>query len=104
MIEIQGYIMVVLAAILGILDKNIAILLFISTILMGIIVSLSALLIAEKENNYFKLRDLLKLIAYAIIENFGPRQMISFWRVQGLFNIIGGETGWGDIRRKGVNR
>ena len=104
MIELQGYIMVFLAAILGILDKNIAILLFVSTILMGVIVSLSALLIAERENNYFKLEDLLKLIGYAIIENFGPRQLFSFWRIQGLYSVVFGQSGWGHMRRRGVRR
>lgn len=103
MIEIQGYLMVVLAAILGILDSKIALLLFISTIFMGIIVSLSALLIAEKETHYFRLRDLLVLIWYAIIENFGPRQLFSFWRIRGQFSIIFGQGGWGQIKRKGVS-
>lgn len=104
MIEIQGYIMVVLAAVLGILDSKIALLLFISTIFMGIIVSLSALLIAEKENQYFKMGDLLRLISFAIIENFGPRQLISFWRILGQFSIIFGQGGWGQIKRKGVSQ
>lgn len=102
MIEIQGYIMVVLAVYLGILDRNIAMLLFVSTILMGTIVSLTALLIAERETHYFKLKDLLILIVYAIIENFGPRQLFSFWRIQGLFSIVFGKGGWGHIRRLGV--
>jgi len=103
MFEIQGYLMVVLAAMLGILDANIAMLLFISTIFMGIIVSLSALLIAEKETHYFNLRDLLRLIGYAVIENFGPRQLFSFWRLRGQINIVFGQGGWGQIKRKGVS-
>ncbi len=103
MIEIQGYLMVVLAAILGILDSKIALLLFISTIFMGIIVSLSALLIAEKETHYFTLKDLLKLLGYAVIENFGPRQLFSFWRIRGQFSVIFGKGGWGQIKRKGVS-
>ncbi|MBN2899095.1 MAG: glycosyltransferase [Clostridia bacterium] len=101
-IEFQGYIMVVLAAILGILDRNIAILLFISTILLGVIVSISSLLIAERESHYFKLRDLLKLLLYAVIENFGIRQLFGFWRIRGLVRIVFGKGGWGHIQRQGV--
>lgn len=104
MVEFQGYVMVLLAFVLGILDKNIAILLFISTILMGIIVSLAALLIGEREANYLRLRDAMKLLLYAIVENFGPRQLFSFWRIRALFNIVFGQGGWGDIKRRGVNR
>ena len=102
MIEIQGYLMVVLAAWLGILDERIALLLFVTTILMGIIVSLSSLLIAERENNYFRIRDLLVLLGYAIIENLGPRQIFSFWRIIGQFKVIWGSQGWGHMKRKGV--
>jgi len=103
MIEVQGYIMIVLAAILGILDTNIALLLFISTILLGIIVSLSALLISTKETHYFSFKDLMILIFFAIIENFGPRQLISFWRFHGQLTILFGKGGWGNIKRRGVS-
>lgn len=102
MIEFQGYLMVVLAAALGILDERLALLLFFTTILLGIIVSLSSLLIAERENNYFRVKDITKLILYAIIENLGPRQLFSFWRIIGQFKIIFGAQGWGTMKRKGV--
>lgn len=104
MIEIQGYLMVVLAAALGILNERLALLLFITTICLGIVVSLSSLLIAERENNYFSARDVGKLILLAIIENFGPRQLFSFWRVLGQFNVIWGPQGWGHIQRKEVRK
>ncbi len=102
MLEFQGYIMVILAAFLGILDTQIALLLFMSTILLGIIVSLTSLLIAERETHYFKIGDVLRLIGYAFIENFGPRQLFGIWRVLGQINIIFGQGGWGQIKRKGV--
>jgi len=101
MIELQGYLMVVLAAVLGILNVQVALLLFISVILFGIIVSMSSLLIAEREKHYFSIRDVIKLISYAFIENFGIRQMISFWRFRGQMSIIFGKAGWGQIKRKG---
>lgn len=102
LIEIQGYIMVVLAAILGILDAEIALLLFIATILFGIIISLTSLLIAERETHYFTFKDLMILVLFAIIENFGPRQVVSFWRIRGQFSILFGKGGWGHIKRRGV--
>lgn len=102
MIEFQGYLMVVLAAALGILDERLALLLFFTTIFLGIIVSLSSLLIAERENNYFKIKDISVLILYAVVENFGPRQMFSFWRIIGQFKIIIGQQGWGHMKRKGL--
>lgn len=102
MIEFQGYIMVILAALLDILDPRMALMLFITTILLGIIVSLSSLLIAEHETNYFKTKDLLKLIGLAIIENFGPRQLMSFFRIIGVYKTIFASQSWGHIQRKGM--
>ncbi|MDK2867513.1 MAG: peptidoglycan-N-acetylglucosamine deacetylase [Clostridiales bacterium] len=102
MIEFQGYIMVVLAFILGILDTRIALLLFASTILLGIIVSLTSLLIAERETHYFTFKDLMRLLSLAIIENFGPRQRFSFWRIEGQLRVIFGKSNWGKIKRRGM--
>lgn len=103
MLEMQGYIMVVLSAFLGMLDSTILLLLFIATILSGLIISMSSLLIAERETHTFSVKDVLVLIGYAFIENFGPRQLFSFWRVMGQVNMIWGQGGWGQIKRKGVS-
>lgn len=100
-IEIQGYVMVVLALILGLLNKEIALILFVSTILMGVLISVSSLLIAEKDVKYFKPKDLFILIIYSIIENFGPRQLFSLWRVGGYLNMLKKPSGWDKPERKG---
>lgn len=101
LIEIQGYCMVVLAAILGLLNVKIALLLFISTILMGVLISLSSLLMAEKETDYFTMKELMVLILYSFVENFGPRQLISLWRFSGYINSLKKPKGWGKMERKG---
>ena len=102
LVEIQGYLMVFCAAVLGILDAKLALLLFVTTILFGIIVSLTSLLIAQRDADYFRTGDLLRLILYAVIENFGLRQLISFWRVFALFNLLVSHESWGQIKRKGM--
>lgn len=101
LVEIQGYAMVVLATGLGLLNAKVALLLFISTILLGIVISLASLYLAEKETDYFSLNELAILIAYAIAENFGPRQIISLWRVTGYINSLKTPKGWGKMERKG---
>ena len=102
MIEFQGYIMVVLAFFLGVLNSKIALLLFVSTIFLGVIVSLTALLIAERETHYFRLRDLFKLMLLALLENLGPRQRFSWWRIEGQLRVIFTRESWGTIKRKGM--
>jgi cellulose synthase/poly-beta-1,6-N-acetylglucosamine synthase-like glycosyltransferase/HEAT repeat protein len=100
-IELQGYCMVIAALFLGLLNPTIAILLFISTTMVGIFISTASLIIAEQEVNYFKGKDILKLIFFAFIENFGFRQFMSMWRVVGYVNALRGASGWGKMQRKG---
>ena len=102
MIELQGYVLVVIGLILGMINQRIALLLFIATVLLGIINSLASLAIAEKEEQYYRFRDVLILAVYAVLENFGPRQWISFWRIRGQLGILFGQGGWGKIQRKGI--
>lgn len=101
LVEVQGYIMVIAALLLGLLNTEIALLLFISNIMLGVFVSLSALIIAEKNNNYFTYGDSLKLVLYAIIENFGPRQIFALWRFGGYLKMFTKPQGWGEQTRKG---
>lgn len=101
LLEIQGYVMVIVAFFLGLLSAKLAVLLFLSTVLMGTLISVLSLLIAERDLNYFSYRDIFILIFYAIAENFGPRQLFSFWRIGGYFNILKKPQGWGKLERKG---
>lgn len=99
--EIQGYIMVGLAAIFGLISTKLALLLFVSSIFMGILISMGSVLIAERQLYYFNYRDTLKMLLIAFIENFGPRQIFSLWRVLGFLNAMKKPTGWGKMERKG---
>ncbi|MGE4273912.1 MAG: glycosyltransferase [Desulfitobacterium sp.] len=101
LIEFQGYIMVLAALMFGLLNAEIALLLFVSTVLMGVLVSIFSLLIAETDLIYFKLKDILLLVVYSILENFGPRQLFSLWRVGGYLNMLKKPSGWGKLERKG---
>lgn len=100
LIEFQGYVLVLFAIVLGILNTKVALLLFISSVVMGIIISLGSLYILEKDSNHFTRRDIYKLILYAFIENFGPRQIASFWRIRGFFSAMESPKGWGKMIRK----
>jgi cellulose synthase/poly-beta-1,6-N-acetylglucosamine synthase-like glycosyltransferase/HEAT repeat protein len=99
--EIQGYLMVLIAAIFGLISAKLAFLLFVATILLGILISMASILIAERQVAYFSYRDTLKLLALAFLENFGPRQVFSMWRVLGYFSAMKKPKGWGVMERKG---
>ncbi len=99
--EIQGYSMVALAALFGLISTKLALLLFFSTILMGVLISMASILIAERQISYFSYRDTLRMLAIAFLENFGPRQIFSMWRVLGFLNAMKKPKGWGEMERKG---
>lgn len=99
--EIQGYIAVVIALFLGLIDPKLALLLFIATILLGMLVSIFALAISGKENDYFPGPYLTTMLLYAVLENFGVRQLLSFWRVTGFFSALRQTADWGNMERKG---
>lgn len=99
-VEIEGYIMLILALILGYLNTQMAMLLFITTILLGVFVSMASFIILGKSEVRFSTKDVVKLLWYAIIENFGPRQVASLWRAGAIFKLLRGNHGWEKAQRK----
>ncbi len=99
--EVQGYAVFFLALFLGILKLPIILFLLTATILFGILVSLTALLLSEKEIVSFSPRDKARLLAAVLWENAGPRQLISQIRVKGFFSALRNRRGWGTIKRRG---
>lgn len=103
-IEAQGLFLVILSAFLGLLNLPIGLLLFTATILLGILVSVSSVLISEMDYEMYDTRDVLRLLVMAVVENFGIRQYISLWRVSGFFSAMRKNRGWGAQVRKGFDR
>lgn len=69
----------------------------------GVLMSLFSLILEELTfRTYTSKRALLKLIFVAIIENFGYRQLNSWWRVRGLWQWARGRKhNWGTMKRVG---
>jgi hypothetical protein len=44
---------------------------------------------------------MVRLLGYAILENFGYHQLHDIWRAIGYFDIARGKKGWGEQRRRG---
>ena len=100
-IELQGLVIFVSSIFLGLLDANILLLLLLAGILMGIFVSMQALLIVKKDISQFRLREIFILIAYAFAENFGPHHVLNFFRITGYRSALAQTRGWGEMKRKG---
>jgi cellulose synthase/poly-beta-1,6-N-acetylglucosamine synthase-like glycosyltransferase len=69
---------------------------------LGVVLSISAVCLEELTfRRYPRKMDLLSLFFVGILENFGYRQLNTFWRVRGLVASARGVKDWGRSRRRG---
>lgn len=100
-IELLGYGVVVLSFYFNLINIQMFWLFLLLAFLYGVFLSVGAILIEEiTYRRYPKWSSVLKLMLYAILENFGYRQLNAWWRVQALFQLLFGENGWGKITRR----
>lgn len=101
-VELFGYIFMAVAWWQGWVSwESFAIFLFVA-IGLGILLSAFGLLLEEISFHlYPRASQLLTLAAVVVLENFGYRQMNSWWRLIGLYKWArGGEAKWGVMTRK----
>jgi cellulose synthase/poly-beta-1,6-N-acetylglucosamine synthase-like glycosyltransferase len=102
LVELSGYILLPLAALLGLLAPINAIVYTLCAVVLGIILSVSAVLLEEASfHRYPRWRELLLLNFIAIVENFGYRQLTLWWRLRGTWDYLRGNKQWGAQVRQG---
>lgn len=102
LIEVSGYLVTVVAVMFGLLDIVFAQLLFLAAVVFGAMISMTSVLLEEMSfRRYPKVRHLLLLAAIGVIENFGYRQLTTYWRLKGLIDFLRKKQGWGVMTRKG---
>lgn len=90
---------------LGILDVSFAVLFFLVAYGYGLLLTTFTLVLEELSfHRYAGLRDRLLLVAWALLENLGYRQLTVFWRLRGLGKFWGGRTDWGVMERRGFQQ
>jgi cellulose synthase/poly-beta-1,6-N-acetylglucosamine synthase-like glycosyltransferase len=104
-IEASGYIVTAIAVAFGMIDVVFAQLLFLCAVVFGAMISLTSVLLEEMSfRRYPKVRHLLLLAALGVIENFGYRQLTTWWRLKGVIDFFRNKQGWGVMTRKGFTR
>ncbi len=99
--EITGYLVFFFSILTGILNPPFVILFFTAAILFGILLSTAALLMEEiYYRQYPRLRDVLTLLGFAVLENFFYRQIHAWWRFRGLLDFMFKKSTWGTLERK----
>jgi len=100
-LESMGYLMLILGLVLGLLTPLLVAIIFSVSILFGIFLSLCALLVSERKDEYTNKKTTLTLIFFAIIENIGYRQIVSVHRIISFFSALKDSGKWGSQKRKG---
>lgn len=100
-IEFIGWFVVPIAWVLGALSTTSLVWMLVLAFGAGLANSLTALLLDETYGYFNSPADTSRLVAMALLENFGPRQMTVVWRMRAL---LGGHAtrSWGNMERRGV--
>jgi len=88
-VEFIGYLLIPLAIVLKLVPLYLCLLFIVLGLAYGGFLSVGAVLLEElTHRRYPRTRDLLALLVYAVFENIGYRQLILFYRFQGVLRFL----------------
>lgn len=103
-IEFLGYIVVPLSYYFGLINYDYFVLFLTLAIAYGIFLSTMGIFLEELTfRRYPRWGDLFKLLLFGVMENFGYRQINSFWRFQAFFQFLfGKKVRWEAVKKTGA--
>jgi cellulose synthase/poly-beta-1,6-N-acetylglucosamine synthase-like glycosyltransferase len=100
--EAVGLISLAFGLFLGIVDWNFAALFYLTAYGLGTALTAFTLILEDLSfHRYETFRDRVLLLSWALLENFGYRQITVYWRLRGLWKFLRGKKDWGAMERKG---
>ena len=104
-VEVLGIPIVIAAWFLGALSVWFFLTFLAVSVLLSVLISIAAILLEEYAvQRHKRPGDLARLVLYALLENFGYRQMTAFFRCRGVVDLVRHRHEWGEMRRKGLER
>ena len=104
-IEVLSYLVLPFAVLLGLLSPAYLLAFGVVALLLGLLLSVAALALEEFSfRRHPSGREVARMLAYAVVDNFGYRQLCDVWRLVGLVDALRRRTGWGAQRRQGLGR
>lgn len=104
-IELGGYIYIIIAFFMGQIYYEIAILLLLLFVLYGAVFSIASILLeAWSMKTYPKSKDLFRLLVLSLSEMFWYKPLTLIWRMEGLIRFILGRQEWGQMKRQGLSK
>jgi cellulose synthase/poly-beta-1,6-N-acetylglucosamine synthase-like glycosyltransferase len=103
-IEVSGYIIFTVLLVTGQYNRPFAVLFFLLAVVFGILLSLLAILLEEySSRRYPRLRDILIIIAYGLMENIVYRQWLAIVRAKSFLDLAKGREEWGEMEKRGFS-
>lgn len=100
-VEVLGYFIIPFSLIMGELNVFFFVIYFLLATLLGIMLSIGSLILEQyTKKSAMTAKQYILISVYAILENFGYRQLITLFRVEGIFKYRKLRQTWGKIERK----
>ena len=104
-VELLGYLITGLGLAFGLVNVSFALLFILVAWGYGMLLSIWAVVLEEVSfRRYRRFIDLVRLLLFASLENFGYRQCTVWWRLKAFVNVWKGVHVWGDMARKGFGK
>jgi len=102
-IEVVGYVVIVVSALLGELNTSFLLLFMLLAMAYGVALSVSALVMDDARSlRSQSAGDIAWLLLCTVIENFGYRQLLAMWRFTAMIDQLAGRKAtWDPLARKG---
>jgi cellulose synthase/poly-beta-1,6-N-acetylglucosamine synthase-like glycosyltransferase len=101
-VETLGYFLTGASLAFDLVDIVFAQLFVLVAIVFGTLISVTSVLLEEVAfRRYPRTRDLALLVLAGVLENFGYRQLATWWRLRGMWDFVRGRRGWGQMARQG---
>jgi cellulose synthase/poly-beta-1,6-N-acetylglucosamine synthase-like glycosyltransferase len=102
-VEAAGTVLLPFSFLVGAMPFGLFLLLMFLAVGYGTLLSMGSVLLAEATvRRYPSYRDVLTLILFSLVENFGYRQMVTFFRAQGVLQYVMGKRKWELVSHRGL--
>jgi hypothetical protein len=104
LLELLGYVTIILAAALGVLSQHFFIQFMLFGYAFATLISVGSVLLEEMNyRRYGSWREVAWLLVYCLFEHFPYRQMTMIWRLRGIWEYLRGDLTWHQVKRTGAS-
>jgi cellulose synthase/poly-beta-1,6-N-acetylglucosamine synthase-like glycosyltransferase len=105
LIELGAFVLLPFAWLSGALNPQVMVAFLATAVVLGVVLSVAALALEEFSfRRHARDRDVARMLLFAVLENFGFRQLVAFWRILALLDLARRRHGWGVMERRGLAR